>query len=70
MRLLECKAPRSVTPAMAKPMQRLAAAIKERESRRKIEMKLIHRPARTPVATRAVAPNVKAVDWREYVGSL
>jgi predicted AAA+ superfamily ATPase len=68
--LLECKASRSVTPAMARPMQRLAEAFKTRPSRGSVRMILVHRRPRSGIETHAVAPGVKAMDWRDFVAEL
>jgi hypothetical protein len=67
LRLVEAKAGRTVTPGMAAPMLRLAEAIRRREARRKVEMYLVHRPARAPVRSNAVAPGVRALAWRDFV---
>lgn len=69
--LVECKAARTVTPAMAAPMQRLAEAFrKKRPSGTRVEMSLVHQAPKTPVATTAVAPGVRAWAWQEFVGRL
>lgn len=69
--LVECKAVRTVTPAMAGPMQRLAQALrKKRPSGMRVEMSLVHQAPKTPVGTRAVAPGVRAWTWQEFVGRL
>jgi len=69
--LVECKAARTVTPAMAAPMQRLAAAFRKKRPRgTHVEMSLVHQAPRTPVGTQAVAPGVRAWAWREFVGRL
>jgi predicted AAA+ superfamily ATPase len=67
VRLVECKAGRSVTPAMAAPMRRLAEALQAKRSRGSAEMFLVHQPARTPIATRAVAPGVAALAWPDFI---
>jgi len=69
--LVECKAARTVSPAMAAPMQRLAQAMKGRRQRRTAtEMFLIHQPSKRAVATQAVAPGVRALAWPEFVAGL
>lgn len=66
--LAECKAGRTVTPAMAAPMQRLAEALLKRRPRgTAVKMFMVHQPAATPVPTRALAPGVKALAWRDFV---
>ena len=69
--LVECKAARTVTPAMAAPMQRLAEALKKKARRgSRVEMSLVHQSPRTPVATQAVARGVRAVAWEDFVRQL
>ncbi|MBI5896756.1 MAG: ATP-binding protein [Desulfobacterales bacterium] len=66
--LVECKAARTVTPAMAAPLQRLAEALrKKRPQGTTIETYLVHQSPKTPVATRAVAPGVQALAWQDFV---
>ena len=71
MVLVECKASRTVTPAMALPMQRLAEALrKKRPPGTKIESLLVHQSPRTAVPTRAVAQGVQARTWQDFVRQL
>ena len=71
IRLVECKATRTPTPAMAALMQRLAAALRNKRSRgTTVEMFLVHQRPKTPVATRAVAPGVQALAWQDFVSRL
>ena len=68
LRLVEAKAARTVTPGDAGPMQRLAAAWRNRPGTRgPVEQTLVHRPARAGVISRAVAPGVQALPWQEFV---
>lgn len=68
VRLVEAKASRTVTPDMAAPMRRLAEAFRRRPgARRPVEMQLVYRPPRWPEGSRAVAPGVQAIPWREFV---
>lgn len=67
VRLVECKAGRTVTPAMAVPLQRLAAAFARRAKGSVVSL-LVHERPRSGVRTDAVAPGVRAVDWRELPG--
>ena len=67
IRLVEAKATRTLTPAMAGPMQRLAEAHRRAGLRRSVDMFLVHRPARSAVVSRAVAAGVKAMPWHEFV---
>lgn len=67
VQLIECKAGRTVTPAMAGPLLRLAKALGSR-SRHAAEPLVIHEaPAGGMVGS--PAPGVRAVDWRAYFGS-
>jgi len=68
MRLLEVKATRTPTPDMAKPMQRLADARRRHlRTRSAVEMLVVHRPARAGVRSHALAPDVEALPWQEFV---
>jgi len=68
VRLVEAKASRTVTPDMAAPMRRLAGAFRRRPgARRPVEMQLVYRPPRWPEGSRALAPGVQAIPWREFV---
>jgi predicted AAA+ superfamily ATPase len=66
--LVECKAGRTVQPAMAAPMQRLAEAMKRR--RTAAAMFLVHQPPRAGATTHAVAPGVRALPWQRFVAEL
>ena len=69
--LVECKAGRTVTPAMAAPMIRLAEAIKGKRSKNTpVAMRLLHQAGATGVRTTAVAPGVKAMPWPDFVRAL
>jgi len=68
VRLVEAKASRTVTPDMAAPMRRLAEAFRKRPgTHRSVEMQLVYRPPRWPEGSRALAPGVQAIPWREFV---
>jgi len=68
VRLIECKATRTVTPAMAAPMIRLAEAFrKHRPEGQKVELRLVHESPRSGVATTAVAPGVRAQSWQAFL---
>jgi predicted AAA+ superfamily ATPase len=70
VRLIEAKATATVRPELAAPMQRLASAWKEQPgARRALQMFVVHRAARTAQSTRAIAPGVQAVPWREFVAT-
>jgi predicted AAA+ superfamily ATPase len=69
--LVECKAGRSVAPAMVAPMQRLAEAFKKNRSRAvEVNLRLVYQPAKAAMVTRAVAPGVRALAWPEFVAEL
>jgi uncharacterized protein len=71
LRLVECKAGRTVMPAMAAPMRRLAeAAQKKRAKGTRVDMFLVYQAAATGGRIRAVAPGVQALPWREFVEEL
>lgn len=66
--LIECKASRTVTPAMAAPMQRLSEAIRKRRPAGTIvDLNLVHQASRTPAPTSAVAPGVRAWAWSDFL---
>ncbi len=69
--LVECRAARTVVPAMAAPMQRLAEALKrKRGGRTRVESLLVHQPARNAGRTTAIAPGVRALAWQDFVAEL
>ncbi len=69
--LVECKAGRTVSPAMAVPMQRLAEALrKRRPSRTQVNLTLVYQPAKASSPIHAVAPGVRALAWQEFVSEL
>jgi uncharacterized protein len=71
LRFVECKAGRTVTPAMAAPMQRLAeAARKKRMKGTRVDMSLVHQAPAADSRVRAVASGVQALPWREFVEGL
>ena len=69
--LVECKAGSTVTPSMAAPMQRLAAAL---ESKRRNTgatcMFLVHQSPLGGTPTPAVAPGVQALSWQRFLEAL
>ncbi len=66
--LVECKASRTVTPAMAAPLQRLADAVKKkRQKGTVVEMFLVHQQPKAGIATQAVAPGVRALVWQDFL---
>lgn len=64
VRLIECKASGTVTPAMAAPLLRLAKAFAARK-KHAIEPLILHETASGSGAG-SPAPGVRAVDWRGY----
>lgn len=69
--LVECKAVRTVAPAMAAPMQRLRDAVKKKHPRgTTVSMFLVHQPSSVKSGTEAVAPGVRAVAWRDFLEKL
>ena len=69
--LVECKAGRTVTPSMALPMQRLAAALKsKRQNAADTKMFLVHQSPLGGTPTPAVAPSVRALPWQQFLEAL
>lgn len=69
--LVECKASRTVTPAMATPMLRLAEAMRRRRAiSTPVAQFLVHREPRSGSPTEALAPGVRALPWRRFVDEL
>lgn len=69
--LVECKAGKTVTPAMAAPMKRLAESIeRKRPKGTTVNMTLVHQPSQAATRTQAVAPSVRALPWRRYLNEL
>ncbi len=67
--LVEAKASGTVTPAMARPMLRLAEAFRKKPRERSpVEMIVVHQPVRGGVtSSRALTPGARAMPWREFV---
>jgi predicted AAA+ superfamily ATPase len=71
LRLVECKAGKTVMPAMASPMQRLAEAVRRRGPKGSaVDMILVHQGAHPGGPVPTVAPGVRAMPWREFVAGL
>jgi predicted AAA+ superfamily ATPase len=71
VRLVECKASKTVTPAMAGPMTRLVEALKSKRPKgTRFEMHLVHEAPRAGATTEAVAPGVRAQPWKKFVSEL
>lgn len=68
--LVECKATRTVTPSMAAALQRLAGAVRKKRRKEAVEAFLVHEAPAAGTPTRAVAPGVQALPWRDFVSLL
>jgi hypothetical protein len=69
--LIEAKATRTATPEMTIPMQALARAWRNRPGpTRDVRCLLVHRPARNPIGSRAIAPGVEAMTWQEFLPAM
>jgi predicted AAA+ superfamily ATPase len=69
--LVECRAVRSVTPAMAAPMQRLRDAVKKkRRKETAVTMFLVHQAPKVASRIEAVAPGARALAWRDFLKEL
>jgi hypothetical protein len=70
-RLIEVKASSTISPAMAAPMQRLAASWRKHPaSRGNVEMLLVHRAPRRGPHSRAISPGVRALPSEQFVAGL
>jgi hypothetical protein len=67
LQLVECKAGRTVTPQMALPLQRLAAAVRAKRPGTKVDAIIVHEAPGGGVRTSAVAQGVRAVDWPAWL---
>jgi hypothetical protein len=65
--LVECKASKTVQPAMAAPMGNLRNAISQRAG---VRLTIVHRAAKTTGPNRVVAPGVEALDVAAFAGTL
>jgi len=71
LRLVECKAVRTVTPSMAAPMQRLRDAVKKKRPKgTTVNMFLVHQPPKVKSRIETVAPGVRALVWRDFLKEL
>ena len=69
--LVECKAGRTVMPAMAAPMQRLADALKrKRAPGGDLKLFLVHQSPQAGTLTPAIAPGVRALPWQKFLKEL
>jgi hypothetical protein len=70
IRLIECKASRTVTPSDAAPMQKLAEALRRtRRGRVALRLDLVHQAPKAGTSTSAVAPGVRASAWQSFLNS-
>ena len=67
VQLVECKAGRTVTPSMAVPLQRVAAALQLKHPNRKVDAVIVHEPPAGGIRTPAVAPGVRAIAWADWL---
>jgi predicted AAA+ superfamily ATPase len=65
--MVECKASKTVQPAMASPLTSLKRAI---PARTPVRLSLIHRSSPSTPATRALAPGIEALDVEAFVRAL
>ncbi len=65
LHLVEVKASKTPTPAMARPLESLGRSLGARA-----DLSLIHRPAKTSARTAALAPGVRAMDLPEFLARL
>src|SRR5664279_4194958 len=65
--MVECKASRTVQPAMAKPMESLRRSLGDRVPSR---LSVVHRASSSGPSTRVVAPGVEALDVADLVAAL
>lgn len=65
--MVECKASKTVLPAMAGPLVSLRRAMGERDT---VRMTVVHRSSTTAPATRGITPGVEALDVPAFVSAL
>ena len=71
IRLIECKAARSVTPSDAAPMQKLAEALRRtRRGRVSVRLDLVHEAPKAGATTSVVAPGVRALPWQDFLNTM
>jgi uncharacterized protein len=70
--MIECQAGKTVSPAMAKPMLRLAEAWGKKRSvpLSRINMLVVHQPPKTGSEMRTLAQGVQALSWRDFLATL
>jgi predicted AAA+ superfamily ATPase len=65
--MIECKASKTVQPAMTRPLQALRSSVKTKAS---IRSAVVHRKAAAPALTKALTPGVAALDVQTFVDAL
>jgi len=65
--MVECKASKTIQPAMAGPLQSLRRAMGKHEP---VHAAIIHPKVASPVPIRTVAPQVEALDVQEFLDAL
>ncbi|MCS6996326.1 MAG: ATP-binding protein [Casimicrobiaceae bacterium] len=69
--LIECQAARTVQPAMAAPLMRLADALAARSlPASNITAHLVHEPSPSALQSEAILPGVRAIPWPRFLDSL
>jgi hypothetical protein len=68
--MVECKASKTVHPAMAGPLGSLRRAIGGGGDRAAVRSSVVHRASATAPPTRALAPGIEALDVRALVDEL
>jgi predicted AAA+ superfamily ATPase len=65
--MVECKASKTVQPAMARPLESLRRSMGDREP---VRLTVVHRTSTTAPPSRGLAPGVEALDVRGFVDAL
>jgi len=65
--MVECKASRTVQPAMARPLESLRRAVGEGKP---VRLTIVHRASATAPPSRGLTPGVEALDVEAFVGAL
>lgn len=68
--LIEAKAGKTVRPAMAEPMQKLARALAQQKPRRDVELTIVHEAPKAGVELTSVAKGVRAEPWQDWAQGL
>jgi hypothetical protein len=70
LRMVECKASKTVQPSMAGPLASLRRSIGQSDDLASVRMSVVHRASTTAPPTRALAPGIEAVEVRAFVDDL